>query len=69
MSSNLDTVLYLLLSVSLLLFVCRSFCSFDVPAVAAVVVATGSLVVVQKVTRNCWDKREKLESMIISAKM
>ena len=45
-----------------------SFCSFDVLAVAAVVVATGSLVVVQKVTRNCWYKREKLESMIISAK-
>ena len=44
------------------------FCSFDVLAVAAVVVGIGSLVIVQKVTRNCWDKREKLESMIISVK-
>ena len=44
------------------------FCSFVVLAVAAVVVAIGSPVIVQKVTRNSWDKREKLESMIISAK-
>ena len=44
------------------------FCSFDVLAVAAVVVGIRSLVIVQKVTRNCWDKREKLESMIISVK-